>query len=376
MKINDFKLEVFFDKYEFTAPYLLAQSDCEAMSVAELLAMEPGAEAELTRSWLGYTEVAGSPALREEVARLYKGHTADDVLMFAGAQEAVFAAANVLLDAGDHIVCMFPIYQSLFEVANAIGAEVTKWELRDTGGRWELDFDELESLLRPNTRMIVINTPNNPTGYTLSEAQLRRLAEIAGARGIYVFSDEVYQGLPLDGQPRPSMAEVYEKGLSLGVLSKAYGLAGLRIGWLACRDRALLGRLKKYKHYMSICNSGPSEILAGVALRRGEALLARSLGIIKENLRLGEAFFARWAGLFSPRPPQCGPIAFHKMELEEPIGAFCERLVDEAGVLLLPGSVYAVEGPYFRMGYGRANFAENLAVFERWLEKSGMKGSV
>jgi len=367
MKINDFKLEVFFDKYEFTAPYLLTQSDCESMEIGELLRYEPGAEEILKRSWLGYTEVAGSAELRNQVSRLYKTISEDGILMHTGAQEAIFAYMNVILEKGDHVISMFPCYQSLYEVAHAEGCEVSPWNLKHDEKGWSIDFNELEALIRPNTKLIAVNTPNNPTGYTFNEEEIKRLCAIAEKHGIYVFSDEVYKGLDLDGVSKPWVADCYDKAVSLGVMSKAYGLAGLRIGWIATKDKDLIGKMKKFKHYLSICNSGPSEILAVIALKHGDELLTRSKEIIKGNQTIADDFFKRYEHVFQNNRPMAGPIAFHKIKIEQPIEAFCEDLVQKAGVLLLPSSIYSYQGPFFRMGYGRKAFAEGLRVFEQYL---------
>lgn len=367
MKINDFKLEVFFDKYEFTAPYLLTQSDCESMTIEELLRYEPDAEKMLKSSWLGYTEAAGNPELRSLVSGLYQNINENEVLMHTGAQEAIFAYMNVLLEKGDHVITMFPAYQSLYEVAHTEGCEVSPWKLKHSDSGWSIDFDELEKLIKPNTKLIAVNTPNNPTGYVFSEAELKQLCSIADKHGIYIFADEVYRGLDLDGISKPWVADLYDKAVSLGVMSKAYGLAGLRIGWVASKDSELLNKMKKFKYYMSICNSGPSEILSVIALKHGNALLNRNLEQIKKNLIVADDFFSRYESVFQNNRPMAGPIAFHKIKIQQPIDQFCEDLVQKSGVLLLPSSIYGFEGPFFRMGYGRKSFEEGLKVFEEYL---------
>lgn len=367
MKINDFKLEVFFDKYEFTAPYLLTQSDCESMEIGDLLKYEPHAEEMLKHSWLGYTEVAGNPELRSLVSKLYKNIKEDEILMHTGAQEAIFAYMNVLLEKGDHVISMFPAYQSLYEVANSEGCEVSPWNLKHGEQGWSIDFDELEKLIKPNTKLIAVNTPNNPTGFTFSEAELKRLCAIADKHGIYIFADEVYRGLDLDGVSKPWVADLYDKAVTLGVMSKSYGLSGLRIGWVATRDKVILDKMKKFKHYLSICNSGPSEILSIIALRHGDEILQRNLEIIKGNLAIADDFFKKYEGLFQNNRPMSGPISFHKIKIDQPIEDFCEDLVQKSGVLLLPASIYSYKGQFFRMGYGRKSFEEGLKVFEKYL---------
>lgn len=368
MRLNDFKLEVYFGKYEFTAPYLLTQSDCESMGVADLLAFEPGAEETLKNTWLGYTEVPGDPELRGLTADLYTTMKDEEILMHTGAQEAIYAFMNVVLEKGDHVISMYPTYQSLYEVAVSSGCEFSEWELRPENGKWTLDFDELERLIKPNTKLIVVNTPNNPTGYTLTEAEIKKLCNIAEKHGVYLFADEVYRGLNVDGQERPWVADVYDKAISLGVMSKSYGLAGLRIGWVATHQKDILDKMIKYKYYLSISNSAPSEILTKVALKHGDKLLRRNLDIVEENLKLSDAFFEKYSDLFTYYRPQCGPVAFHQMKLEGiSIEAFCDQMVEKSGVLLLPSSIYDYEGSFFRMGYGRKSFAECLGKFEKFL---------
>jgi len=372
MKINDFKLEVFFGKYEFTAPYLLTQSDCASMSIDEVLALEPGSKERFLNEGLGYTEVPGSPELREVISGLYQTMTADNILVHAGAQEPIFNFMNVLLDKEDHVITQYPIYQSLFEVANAIGCGVSKWSLEMSGNGWTMDIDKLESMIQSNTKLIIINSPNNPTGFTFSEEELKRIIEIAKKHDIYVFCDEVYKGVELDGIKRPWFADCYEKGISLGVMSKAYGLAGLRIGWLATKDKELLERLTKMKHYTSICCSAPSEFIATIALKNSDKLLNRNTKIIENNLVIAESFFSKYKKLFNYSRPMAGPIAFIEMNLETPIEKLCVDLVEDAGVLLLPSSIYGFEGQYFRMGFGRDNFEESLKQFENYLIKKNL----
>jgi len=372
MKLNDFELEVFFGKHEFSAPYLLTQSDCASMSVKELLALEPGSEEGFLNGWLGYTEVPGSPELRTVISELYQNIRMDEVIVHVGAQEPIFNFLNVCLDKGDHMITQFPIYQSLYEVAHAIGAEVSKWTLKQSENGWVMDFYELERLIRPNTRLICLNSPNNPTGYTFTEAEMRQIADIARKHNLYVFCDEVYKGVELDGIKRPWFADVYEKAVSLGVMSKAYGLAGLRIGWIATKDADILKKMIKMKHYTSICSSSTAEQLAVIALKHSDEILERNRGIIEKNLEISDRFFAKYSKLFTYNRPVAGPIAFHKMQIDMPIHEFCDRLVEEKGVLLLPSAIYGYEGQYFRMGYGRANFETSLNVFESYLIENGL----
>lgn len=370
MKIRDFQLECYFGKYEFTAPYLLTQSDCESMTIGELLALEPGSEYAFMNQWLGYTETWGDPELRSMVAGLYQKMKRENVLICHGAQEAVFAYMNVMLDPGDHMIVMFPNYQSLYEIANSVpNCEISKWMLKDMGEGWSLDLDELETLIRPNTKLIAVSSPNNPTGYTLSNVEIERLCEICKKHDLYLFADEVYHGTEMDGERRGWIADSYEKAISLGVLSKSYGLAGLRVGWLVGRDTELLEKIVKYKHYLSICDAAPSEFLAKVALKHGEELLERNRALIQENVKQADLFFERYKDLFGKRPASAGPIAFHKLLIDMPVEEFCRRTVEKKGVLLMPASMFDYDAPYFRMGYGRKSVPESLEKFEEFLQE-------
>ena len=372
MKIKDFELEVFFGKHEFSAPYLLTQSDCESMTVKELLAYEPGAEELLLDGWLGYTEVPGNPELRGNIAGLYENINSEEVIVHVGAQEAIFNFFNVFLDKGDHMISQFPTYQSLYEIANAVGCEVSKWELRQQEEGWSIDFDELEALIKPSTKLLCINSPNNPTGYTFTPEEMKRIVDIASKNNLYVFCDEVYKGIELDGIGRPWLADLYDKAISLGVMSKAYGLAGLRIGWIATKDKDILDKMIKMKHYTSISCSSTAEHLAIVALKHSDKLLERNRNIIIENLKIAETFFSKYNSLFRYNRPAAGPIGFNEIKLDMPIGKFCDLLVAEQGVLLLPSDVYGFRGQYFRMGYGRKGFKTSLERFEEYLTDKGL----
>ncbi len=221
--------------------------------------------------------------------------------------------------------------------------------------------------MRPETRAIVLNSPHNPTGYLMAPETLRAVARLADERGIWLFSDEVYRECEYDPAQRlPAAVDLGERSVSLGAVSKTYGLAGLRIGWLAVHDAGLRARIAALKDYTSICSSAPSEFLAEVALRQRQALVERNLGLIRRNLGLLDEFFARHSQRFSWTRPQAGPVAFPKL-LGEAVDPFCDRLVRQAGVLLLPGTVFDDTGNHFRLGFGRANLPEALQALEAFL---------
>ena len=371
MKIAPFKLERYFARYEFDVDYVLCASDCESLSVGDLLALEPGAAERFQQHWLGYTESLGSPTLRQEICRLYTTIAPEQVLVHAGAEEAIFLFMQAALDAGDHVIVHWPCYQSLHEVARSLGCTVTRWEAREENG-WALDLDKLRALLRPNTRAVVVNTPHNPTGYLMDHETYRVLHTLAQEREVVLFCDEVYRESEHDPADRlPAGCDMGDHAVSLGVTSKTYGLAGLRIGWIATHNAELYRRMAALKDYTTICSSAPSEFLAELALRHRERLAARNLAIIARNLELLDAFFARRADRFAWQRPRAGAIAFPRLLGEQPIETFCDELVRAASVLLLPGTLYGHPGNCFRIGFGRENMPEALARLEQHLVGGG-----
>ena len=366
MQIPTFKLERYFAKYEFNTKYLLCSSDCEAMTVSDLLAFEPDAVEKFEKVWLGYTESQGSPALRQAICDLYQTIQPENVLVHTGAEEAIFLFMQAVLRPGDHVIVHWPCYQSLTDVARSIGCDVTLWKAHEENN-WALDLDELRKAIRSNTKLIVINTPHNPTGYLMSEADFRALHQIAAERNILLFCDEVYRESEYDPAERlPAGCDLGENTISLGVMSKTYGLAGLRIGWIATRNKEIYTRMAALKDYTTICNSAPSEFLAELALRNRQKLVDRNMGIIQHNLTVMDGFFERHADRFSWIRPRAGSMAFPRY-LGGDVESFCDELVCKAGVLLLPGSMYDDTDNHFRLGLGRCNLPEALAQLEKFL---------
>jgi aspartate/methionine/tyrosine aminotransferase len=366
VRLPDFALERYFARWEFAARYVLCASDVQPYPMVDLLAL---ADDEMRERWdalqLGYTESTGHPLLRAEIAALYDGIAPDEGLTFAGAEEAVFCLLNVMLGPGDHAIVTWPGYQSLFEVARATGAAVTLHELHEAE-EWGLDLDRLRSQVTPATRLLVVNLPHNPTGMLPDRATYRELVAIAEEADAWLLVDEVYRGLELDEADRlPAGADASSRGISLGVMSKAYAMAGLRIGWLATHDRELLARVAAFKDYTTICSSAPSEILAIIALRARTAVLARSRRIVADNLERLDAFFDHWADRFSWVRPRAGSIGFPRLTVPGVgIDDWAAGLVEAEGVLLLPASQFGHPGNHFRLGFGRTDLPEALGRLE------------
>lgn len=370
MKIKPFKLERYFAKYEFKTPYTLCSSDCESASIGELLQMEKGASDSLNNVWLGYTESQGDPELRELIAELYTDQTAKDIIIFTGAEEAIYIFMNILLNKGDNIIVQTPCYQSLFEVAASIGSNVTRWEMC-ADNNWFLDIEKLEDQIKPTTKVLVINSPHNPTGYCIPHDDYKKIISIAEKFGIMVFSDEVYKFSEYDKKDSlPAMCDLYDSGISLGVMSKSFGLAGLRIGWIASKNERIKKDIMSYKDYTTICNSAPSEFLAKIALRNQESLLSRNLNLLNTNLKLLENFFSNNSSLFSYCKPKAGSIMFPEIKADITAEDFCAGLIEKKGVLLLPGNLYENYPKHFRLGFGRKNMPAALNKLQEYITEN------
>jgi aspartate/methionine/tyrosine aminotransferase len=370
--LPDFRLETYLSKWEFAARYHMTASDLESMTVAELLGMAtPEDRKAFDEMRLVYIETYGTPALRAAIAATYRGIAPEDVIAFAGAEEGIFCAIHALLDRDSHAVVLTPNYQSSESLPLSICA-TTGVALREAEN-WALDLDAVKAALRPNTKLVLVNFPHNPTGKVADRATFDGLAALCAERGIHLFSDEVYRGLERRPEIRlPQAAEVYDRGVSLNVMSKAYGLPGLRIGWIACKDRALLSRMERIKHYLSICNAGPTEHLAIVALKARQRILARNLALIETNLKATGDFFAEFAEIFDWTVPDGGCVGFPRYKGKDGVETFCRRLAEEIGVVLLPASIYQsaltpTPSDRFRIGFGRSYVPEGLAAMRAWL---------
>ena len=373
--MKEFELEQYFAKYEFSAKYLLGSSDAQTISMKQLLewGMEDEECAELWNNLeLGYTESTGLPMLKKEIASMYGGLAEENILCFAGAEEAIYATMRALLKEGDHVCCILPAYQSLISVAeDVVGSEnVTGVDLVDRDGKWILPMKSLRRQVQKNTKLIIMNFPHNPTGALITHEEQKEIVELARENGTYIFFDEVYRGLEMQPELQlPQMCTLYEKALSLGVMSKAFGLPGLRIGWLASQDKNSLRLIGDYKHFLSICNSGPSEVLALMALRSREKILARIHSIIQRNLLIIDDFLLEFSDLFVWNAPVAGCIGLMHMKGNVDIDQFAQAMMEGGSVMILPGYLFPSNNPSlstrntFRFGFGRSNFKEAMEVF-------------
>jgi aspartate/methionine/tyrosine aminotransferase len=363
--MQPFSLERYFSEFEFTAKHTLSASDCEPLTMQELLSNADGGSRSLWHKLkLSYTETLGHPLLLNEISKLYQSITSKRVLV-AAPEELIYVAMHALLSEGDHVIVTTPAYQSLQEIAASIGCNVERWALYPTDAGWKLDLQFLADRVTEKTKLIVINFPHNPTGHHITIEEQRDIIRIARRHNVQIFSDEMYRGAEYRTTDQlPAIADEYERGISLWGLSKSFALPGLRIGWLASRNAEFLLQCTRLRDYLTICNSAPSEILGLIALRQKETILSRTREIIANNLEAANGFFARNAGSFTWLRPKAGSVAFPILKLNTPIEGFCRNLIKRKGLLITPGSLFQHPGNHFRLGLGRKSLGEALSFLE------------
>jgi aspartate/methionine/tyrosine aminotransferase len=374
-RLPDFRLETYFSKWEFNTKYNLCASDSESLSFKELLEFSRDKDkALLDNMSFGYTETYGDKKLREIIASLYENSSYRDILTFSGAEEAIYVSMKSILDKDDHAIVFAPNYQSAQTLPQSI-CDVTVLNL-NSNEDWNINLDQLKSSIQKNTKLISINFPHNPTGKIISKSDQNEIINICRENNIYLFSDEIYRMMERDIKKRlPQVSDLYEKGISLNGMSKSYGMPGIRMGWVNTNDHKLLDIMERMKHYLSICNSAPNEILSIMALNSRDKILERANSIIRKNLTELNKFFNDYKELFSWNEPDGGCISYPKYLGSDGVENFCEKLIKENSVLLLPSSVYLSvnkNGPknHFRIGFGRKNMISALRELEKFVNKN------
>lgn len=370
MKIETFALERWMTTYELDVRYDIAESGIYPLTVRELLDRESPAERvqildRLLDLRLGYSEARGTLELRSLLAETYEDCTPENILVTTGAIEANFLLFNVLLEAGDHVIAPYPAYQQLYSVPRALGCDVDLWRIRpETGFRY--DVLDLERLIRPQTRLIVLNSPHNPTGAMLTAADAERVYELADAVGAYVLSDEAYRWLEIPGGEAlmPPMYNLGPRGLSVGTLSKPFGLPGLRIGWIAA-PAELVARCWSMRDYVSLSPGKLNDALAVLALRHRQDILERNAAIISANLAAAEDWVAEHDDILSWKPPRGGLLALLHYNLGVASLDLANKLAEDYSVMLAPGSAFGYEH-HLRIGIG-----QEPSVFKAGLEAAG-----
>jgi aspartate/methionine/tyrosine aminotransferase len=377
------------DKYETTPDVLNISETCAAsISIDDLVSLceDQNIEHPLkTSTKLTYGAIRGSDALRDRLSSLYSIRAGsplskDNVLVTPGAIAANFLVLYSLIGPGDHVICVYPTYQALYSVPESLGAEVSLWTLKKQK-KFVPDIEELEKLVKPNTKMIIINNPNNPTGITIPRSALQALIEFAKERDIIILSDEVYRPLfhgisPIDTEYPPSMISMgYSKTIVTGSMSKAYSLAGIRVGWIASRSHELIEQFAAARDYINISVSQLDDRVAAYALSPSciHALLGRNIQLAKTNLALLATFVEDWAQYCSWIKPNAGTTAFIQFERRrKPVDdvALCLDVLEKTKVMLVPGSKCFGNGEDFK-GYVRIGYVCETEVLKDALDKLG-----
>lgn len=368
MLIDDFKLERYFAIHEFSAQYLMSSSDCDGFAMAYVLQQATAAELDWWNGLrLGYTESSGAPRLRSAIAAHYPGFAADSVVV-SSPGELNFITMNLLLQPGDGVVVVHPCYQSLVEVARAIGCDIAYWQPNPLN--WHFSVDDLEKLVNQRTKLLVLNFPHNPTGTYPRPDEWRRVLEIASRQGIYVLSDEMYRGLLRPGvEELPPACTLYERAISLWGMSKSFGLAGLRLGWLVSADANFLRRVVGFKDYLSMCTAAPAEVLGTIALNHSQAFVQPNNQKIERNIQHFQRFTSKTQLFADFVTPPAGSTAFVRLNHNAVATSleFSNRLVAQTGIMTVPAEMFGYPGKYLRVGFGRENFPEVINRLHSYL---------
>ncbi len=349
MKIEVFKMERMQSLWENLVDYNLSESGVHPLTLKELLSVEEIQD--LTGVELGYTQTNGTPPLRQQIARLYPGLDPEDIMVTAGSSEANFLLMWSLIEPGDKVVFELPNYLQMWGLTRAFGARVEPLWLKEELG-WQPDPAEIDRVITPGTKLVILTNPNNPTGSILKPGIRQQIIERVKEVGAWLIADEVYRGAERNGEETPSFYGQIEKVAVVGGLSKAYGLPGLRLGWLA-GPAELVQKVWTYHDYTTISVSALTDHLATRALEptRRLQLLNRTRNIIKTNLPILEKWLQSFDGLFNYQPPQAGAILFTAYKSKINSTQLVEKLLKEKNVLLVPGDHFELDH-HLRLGYG------------------------
>jgi aspartate/methionine/tyrosine aminotransferase len=346
---HPFDLEHYQSQFERTVEYNLADSSVQCLNTRELVT-EAEAE-ELLSVPLYYPEVNGTQLLRERIAALYSGATPDHVLVTVGASQANSTICSTLLGPGDEVIVISPGYRQVWGLAKNLGCRVREIQLHPENN-WQLDLDLLDSVCNRQTKLVAMVNPNNPTGSILSAGEMRRIVEICRKNGAWLHADEVYRGTEFEAGETAGFWGEYDKAICVHSLSKAYGLAGVRIGW-AVASLEMIQALWRRHEYAVIAASGPSMKLAEIALAKPkrQMLLDRQKNLSRQGHRILADWIAEQDGAFSVVPASATSIAFVRYHFDMPSLEFAEHLRKRSSVLVAPGGFLGTE-QHFRISVG------------------------
>jgi len=370
MKIKDFGVETWINNYEKDCVYNLSGTCVGVLGVKDLISLAAEPEKvleEMLDIELGYGEVFGTERLRNNIAGLYNNALEKNVSLAHGAIGANSLVYLTLIERGDKVVSILPVYEQHYSIPDSLGAEVKKVFLKEEND-WQIDLNELEEAVTSDTKMICFNNPNNPTGALISDELMESVVEIARKNNAYILCDEVYRGLSHSGNPfSKSIFDIYEKGISVGSLSKTFSLPGLRLGWIVAPED-VIEKINVQRNYHVICVGRVNDFLASVALENEDKIISNNLSICKKGLRMLDDWVNSEEHI-SYVKPQAGTTAFLKYDMNIPSEELCLKLQRQTGVMFLPGAVMDVEN-HLRIGY-TGNFEQTqkaLDIFSDWLK--------
>lgn len=368
MKIEYFKMERMQSQYEFKVDYNLSESGVHPLSFRELLSQEEWED--ILKTPLGYLQTNGTRVLRERICSLYPGTDIENILVTTGSAEANFLLSWSQVEPGDEVLFMIPNYMQLWGLMRAFGANVKTFALKEEL-EWNPDLDELRDLVSPRTKIICVTNPNNPTGSRLSREARETIVELAEKTGAWIFADEVYQGAELDRKMTPSFWGTHDKVVISNGLSKAYGLPGLRVGWMVAPE-AFIQKVWPYHDYTTISISSLSDRLASKALDPGRRheILERTRKILNDNVGILMSWLDKQGTVFRCVPPQAGAIVFPHYDLDIHSRLLVERIRETKSVLIVPGDHFGMEG-YLRIGYGeeKEKLEKALSLIEETIQE-------
>ncbi|MCC3144323.1 aminotransferase [Halanaerobium sp. Z-7514] len=370
MKIAAFGVEEWMNEYEKGAKYNIAETCVESLTVEELLNLSDNPEKkleEIKKIRLDYGDIKGSKAFKKGVCSLYKSLAPQNILPSHGASGANFLVMYSLVEADDRVVSVHPTYQQLYSIPESFGAEVKKLELKYEDN-YAIDLAKLRQLVNQNTKLIAINNPNNPSGVVMGEETLKAIVEIAREVDAYVLADEVYRGLN-KAKKIPAVADLYEKGISVGSMSKIFSLAGLRMGWLAAAEE-IIDNCQLHRDYTTISNGKIDDFLSVIALENRDKIFKRNSNKLEDQLEILDQWVKSEA-LVEYVKPNGGTTAFLNYKIDLASEKFSKKLYDEKGVLTVPGSAFGREG-FIRVGFAgnKKELLKGLQLLKEFIQEN------
>ena len=373
MKIADFGVEMWLDENENDCVYHLSETCANTLHVKELLKLSGKQDEYIEKIKdirLDYGDITGSDRLKSGIAKMYRTLSPENITAAHGGIGANALLLLTLIEPGDHVISFLPTYQQLYSLPESIGARVDLITLKEENG-WQIDADEFEKLVTDETKAICLNNPNNPTGTLIPRKTMERIVDIARKHDAYIICDEAYRGLQHFGEfLAPSIADLYEKGISTGSMSKAFSLAGIRFGWIAGPSE-LITKINKHRDYHVISIGKIDDLLACIALENRDAIFAKNRSICLENLDCIQKWIEKELR-FSFVKPESSTTCFIKFDLDMDSVELCTRLLEETGTLLVPGRCFGFDD-HFRLGFGnnKTLIEGGLSAFSQWLRKNG-----